>query len=228
MLRYIYGNDLRNHPLLADTMFQDRADQFKTRLGWEVSVDGAGFERDDYDSLNPLYVIWENEDGSHGGSMRLLPTTGPTMVNDHFSHLNDGVHITSPLIWECTRFCLSRGASSQVAAALMLAGGEIMHNFAIKHYVGVFDARMVRIYRAIGSSPEIVGSEGEGRERISVGLWEFTDEAREKVAKRAGIAPETSDAWFRQSFGPNAPGHPYRQMAHAPASPVAIAGRATA
>lgn len=228
MLRYIYGNDLRNHPTLSETMFQDRADQFKTRLGWEVSVDGDGHERDSYDTLNPLYVIWENEDGTHGGSMRLLPTTGPTMVNDHFSHLNDDVHITSPLIWECTRFCLSRNAGSQVAAALMQAGGEIMRNFAIKHYVGVFDARMVRIYRAIGSSPEIVGAQGEGRDRISVGLWEFTDEARERVAKRSGISAEQSDAWFQASFGPNVPGHPYRQMAHAPAATTAGLDRASA
>lgn len=228
MLRYIYGNDLHKHPRLSETMFKDRADQFKTRLGWEVTVDKDGSERDSYDSLNPLYVIWENEDGTHGGSMRLLPTTGPTMVNDYFNHINDGCHIVSPLIWECTRFCLSRGASSQVAAALMLAGGEIMHNFAIKHYVGVFDARMVRIYRAIGSSPEIVGAQGEGRDRISVGLWEFTDEARAKVAKRAGITPETSEEWFQASFGPNAPGHPYRQMAHAPATQAMSLGRATA
>ena len=228
MLRYIYGNDLRNHPELAETMFQDRADQFKARLGWDVSVDADGRERDSYDDLNPLYVIWENEDGTHGGSMRLLPTTGPTMVNDHFSHITDGTHIVSPLIWECTRFCLSRTAGSQVAAALMLAGGEIMRNFSIKHYVGVFDARMVRIYRAIGSSPEIVGAQGEGRDRISVGLWEFTDEARAKVAKRAGISPEQSEEWFNTSFGPNTPGHPYRQMAHAPAIGIQPLGRASA
>ncbi len=227
MLRYIYGNDLHKHPMLSETMFQDRADQFKERLGWEVSVDEAGHERDEYDSLNPLYVIWENENGTHGGSMRLLPTTGSTMVNDHFNHLNNGVHITSPLIWECTRFCLSPNAGSQVAAALMLAGGEIMRNFAIRHYVGVFDARMVRIYRAIGSSPEIVGSEGEGRDRISVGLWEFTDEARAKVARRAGITPEQSEEWFNTSFGPNQPGHPYRQMSHPPLEAPGL-GRATA
>jgi acyl homoserine lactone synthase len=162
-------------------------------------VDEDGQERDAYDAMNPLYVIWEQPDGSHGGSMRFLPTTGPVMVNDHFGHLTTGP-ITSPLIWECTRFCLARGAVPNVAAALMLGGGEIMQGFGIKHFVGVFDARMVRIYRMIGSSPEVLGSEGSGRDQISVGLWEFDEMAQAKVAARAGIAPEQSRFWFDHSF----------------------------
>jgi len=201
MIRYIYANDLHNYPTLESTMFRDRAEQFKTRLGWEVSVDDIGYERDEYDAINPLYVIWERPDGTHGGSMRLLPTVGPTMVNDHFGHLTDGVRIESPLIWECTRFCLAPGADGHTAAALMLAGGEVMRGFGVKHYVGVFDARMVRIYRVIGSSPDLMGSEGQGRDKISVGLWEFTDEARAKVAKRAGMSLELSEMWFEQAFG---------------------------
>ncbi len=202
MIRYIYGHDLHRFPRLAHSMFRDRADQFKTRLGWEVEVDAQGFERDRYDDENPLYVIWENADGSHGGSMRLLPTVGRTMVNDHFVHLTDGVRIESPLIWECTRFCLARGAAPGVAAALMLAGGEVMRQFGVQHYVGVFDARMVRIYRRIGSSPEVLGREGEGRAQISVGLWAFTAEAQARVAARAGIAPKTVTGWFEASFAP--------------------------
>ena len=201
MLRYVYGHKLAQFPKLHDTMFRDRADQFKTRLNWDVEVDANGFERDTYDAHNPLYVIWQKPDGSHGGSMRLLPTTGPTMVNDHFGHLIGGGTITSPLIWECTRFCLSRDAEPNVAAALMLAGGEIMVNFGIKHYVGVFDARMVRIYRLIGSSPEVIGSQRKGREQISVGLWEFTKDARAQVARRAGLSLEVSELWFQRSFG---------------------------
>ena len=79
MLCYIYAEDLHRFPRLRDTMFRDRAEQFKKRLGWAVSVNEAGEERDEYDDLNPLYVIWE-ADGRHGGSMRFLPTTGPTMA----------------------------------------------------------------------------------------------------------------------------------------------------
>lgn len=100
MIRYLYGDQLAKHPLLARAMFEDRADQFKTRLGWEVTVNADGQERDEYDDLNPLYVIWETATGVHGGSMRFLPTTGRTMVNDHFLDLTDGVPIQSPFIWE--------------------------------------------------------------------------------------------------------------------------------
>ena len=65
-------------------MFRDRAFQFKTRLKWKVDVDENGFERDEYDALNPLYVILENNLGRHEGSLRLLPTTGRCMINEKF------------------------------------------------------------------------------------------------------------------------------------------------
>lgn len=202
MLRYLYAQDLKSTPLLRDTMFRDRADQFKTRLGWEVTVDEQGEERDAYDDLNPLYVIWQKADGTHGGSMRFLPTTGKCMVNDHFLGLTGGVRIQSPLIWECTRFCLARGAEATIAAALMLGGGEILERFGLRHFVGVFDARMVRIYRRIGASPTVLGSSGSGREAISVGLWEFSAEAKARVARQAGLSEALSETWFKQAFKP--------------------------
>ena len=201
VIKYIYADALNEVPQLAQTMFTDRADQFKTRLGWDVDVQDNGHERDEYDDLNPLYVIYQKPDGCHGGSMRLLPSTGRTMVNEHFSDIMGGGEIRSPHIWECTRFCLSRSAEPRTAAALMLAGGEVMENFFVKHYVGVFDARMVRIYRMIGASPEVLGSVGEGRAQISIGLWSFSKEARERVSQKAGISAALSHHWFERSFG---------------------------
>lgn len=201
MIRYLYADQLSKFPLLQRTMFEDRADQFKTRLEWDVSVNSDGQERDEYDDLNPLYVIWEKADGTHGGSMRFLPTTGRTMVNDHFLNLTDGVAFQSPLIWECTRFCLSRDTDPGTAAALMLAGGEVMQNFGVRHFVGVFDARMVRIYNRIGAAPEVLGTQGTGRQAISVGLWEFTEAAQKQVSRIAGVSLEASRRWFAASFG---------------------------
>lgn len=202
MIRYLYADQLSKFPRLARTMFEDRGDQFKTRLQWEVEVDETGQERDDYDTLNPLYVIWEKVDGTHGGSMRFLPTTGRTMVNEHFLDLTDGVAFQSPLIWECTRFCLARDTEPGTAAALMLAGGEIMQGFGVKHFVGVFDGRMVRIYNRIGAAPEVLGTKGTGRQTVSVGLWEFSEAAQKQVSRVAGVSLEASRRWFDAAFGP--------------------------
>ncbi len=204
MLRYLYGDELHRYPELARSMFRDRADQFRTRLGWDVQVDANGEERDKYDALNPIYAIWEEEDGTHGGSMRFLPATGPVMVNDIFGHLTGGAPICSPLIWEATRFCLSRTAQARVAGAIMLTAGELMEGFGLSHVAGVFDARMVRLYRMLGASPEILGSEGQGRDRISVGLWPCSVEVNDRVASKAGLPRALSRLWFRNAFGPTA------------------------
>lgn len=201
MLRYIYGSDLARFPRLEESMFLDRADQFKHRLGWEVTLDTKGWERDEYDDLNPLYVIWENPDGTHGGSMRFLPTVGRTMVNDHFGNLTGGGPICDPGIWECTRFCLSPKSESRIAAALMLGGGELMRHFKLAQFAGVFDARMVRIYRMIGSSPVVLGESGTGRGKISLGLWSYSPQAHLRVAQSAGVSLALSEKWFQRSFG---------------------------
>ena len=201
MLRYVYADELSRFPRLAETMFRDRASQFHGRLNWEVSVDSDGYERDEYDALNPMYVIWEQPDGTHGGSLRFLPTTGQTMINDHFLDLTDGVKIQSPLIWECTRFCLAPGADARVSAALMLGGHEIGTASYLSHAVGVFDARMVRIYRRLGWGPIILGTSGTGRDAISVGLWAFEAERRPMLLARAGVSSEVSRHWYTRAFG---------------------------
>ena len=201
MIRYLYADQLAANPVLARSMYRDRAQQFAERLGWEVSVNAAGEERDQYDALNPLYVIWEDEMERHGGSMRFLSTVGRTMVNEHFLHLTDGVRIESPLIWECTRFCLSPGAGQHVAAALMLAGGEILQGFGLEQFVGVFDARMVRIYRQIGASPRLLGTDKSGPSPISAGLWTYDPLDRLRILHRVGVSAAISERWVARSLG---------------------------
>lgn len=205
MIRFIYANELRAYPVLAESMFRDRAEQFKNRLGWDVDVNEYGWERDEYDALNPLYIVWIDANGRHAGSMRTLPTVGRTMTNEHFTHLTDGVSIVSPLIWECTRFCLAPGASSRVAAGLLLAGLEMGLRFGLDQALGVFDARMPRIYGRLGHSPDIIGSSGEGRDGVSVGLWAITEEARAEISRRSGISLDEVANWFDASFSADLP-----------------------
>lgn len=199
MIRFLHTHELVRFPVLARTMFQDRARQFRDRLGWRVSVDVQGRERDEYDDCNPLYVIWQNPDGSHGGSLRLLPTTGRVMVNEVFSDLLPDGPIRDGQIWECTRFCLAPRAGGAVAAALMQAGGEVMRHCGVDRFVGVFDAPMVRVYSRIGSRPRILGQSGRGRAAIGVGLWHYSEATRAALEARSGINAEHMTSWFQAS-----------------------------
>jgi acyl homoserine lactone synthase len=205
MIRYVYADQLSTLPSLAESMFKDRATQFKDRLDWDVTVDVNGFELDEYDHLNPLYIIWEDADGRHGGSLRIMPTVGRIMTNEHFTHLTDGVTISSPLIWECTRFCLAPGASSQVAAALLAAGIELGLRFGLSQAIGVIYTRGLGIYRRIGHMPDIIGTGGEGRETISVCVWDISEEARAEISRRCGIPESVFGRWFDASFAVHQP-----------------------
>lgn len=204
MLHYIYGHDLARFPRFRETMFRHRACQFRDRLGWDVTVDAAGQERDEYDALDPLYVIWERPDGSHGGSMRFLPTLGRTMIAEHFARLTGNIRIESPLIWECTRFCLAPGAEGRVTAALVLGAGEIMERFHLSHFIGVFDRRMERIYHRLRVQPDVIGHQGEGRDRIGVGLWEMRHQAWEPMLALAGVSRAMSRQWLDRSLAVSA------------------------
>lgn len=201
MLRYLYAEQLNNFPRLSETMFKDRAAQFHARLGWEVEVDETGYERDSYDDLNPMYIIWEKPDGTHGGSLRLLPTTGDNMLADHFLNLTGVALIESPRIWECTRFCLAPGAEPTVSSALMLGVLETGLSLGLTHVAGVFDARMIRVYRRVGWGPTILGSDGAGRDAISAGLWPCSPEYRARLLGRAGVSRELSNYWIARSTG---------------------------
>jgi acyl homoserine lactone synthase len=203
MLYYLYSDELDNYPKLKKTMFRDRAIQFGDRLNWDVSIDENGYERDLDDGQNPMYVIWSRADGTHGGSIRIMPTTAPCMLNDHFSDIAGGT-ITSPLIWECTRFCLSPDIvdqSARISAAIMLAVCEVGMRFQLQHVVGVFDPRISRIYRVLGWSPDVIGQSGLGREKIQVGLWSFSEASRQRLCEKSGVTPELSSLWIVRAFG---------------------------
>ncbi len=223
MFKLIYGDDLFDFPTLANQMFQDRRAQFHEDFGWELDVDDLGREIDKYDLMNPLYVILRDPDGRHLGSGRLMPTTGPTMIADHFSDMTDGVRIASPLIWEVTRVFIARRGEGSIrnAAALMWAGCQIARKAGVEFLVGVTAARMVRVFTACGWKPDVIGQRSVGTDSaISACLWEVSQETCDRLAARAEIVQhEISLSVYRRPV-------PARAMAMAgpPAAPVTAGG----
>ena len=194
-IKLVTGMDLANHGDLLGKMFQARKRLFADRLGWDVRVNADGWEVDQYDPLNPLYLIATDEGGTHQGSLRLLPTTGDTMLRDVFAATFDDTVIESPLIWECTRFCIEGGKSDKVAAglhrattALLLGICETGLRAGIQQIVGVFDRRMIPIYRRGGWAPEVVGESGTGREAVYLGVWDVTEDYATAIRQAGGLA----------------------------------------
>ncbi len=200
MIRFLTTEALERHPKLADGMFRDRAVQFRGRLGWPVQVDDAGRERDQYDPLPAVYIVWQMPDGTHGGSMRAMPTAGRTMAAEHFADICGGA-IRDPGIWECTRLALAPGAPRHVAPALMLGGQVFGLALGLARAVGVFDAPMTRIYARLGWPPEVLGRRGDARTGIGAGLWDFSPEIMDRLAARSGVAAADAQDWFERDMG---------------------------
>ena len=185
MISFFHASQIESHADLAAHMFRDRATQFRDRMRWNVTVDEMGWETDQYDLLDPVYIVVHDRDGGHAGSMRLLPTTGRTMLGEVFPHLVDHRMKRDAAIWECTRFCLSPGATAGVAQLLLLAAFEGGRAHGARQAYGVFDSPMVRVYRRLGWEPQVLGREGG----ISAGIWTFTDEVHRRLCADTGLAP---------------------------------------
>ncbi|MDD2795756.1 acyl-homoserine-lactone synthase [Acidocella sp.] len=181
MIITLSQDDRIEHPALFDQMFQSRAAVFHDRLGWDVVVKD-GHEVDRYDEqADTVYLLAVDEHQQVRGSLRLLATTGPTMLQSEFRHFfDDDVDVSAPTIWECTRFCVPPvlGRTEQdmgiVSAELLIGLCELCIASGIEFVVGVYDTPMTRIYARIGWCPEVLARARPEIGNITAGIWEAT------------------------------------------------------
>jgi acyl homoserine lactone synthase len=142
--------------LLAE-MYRLRRRVFKDRLDWSVSVSGD-LELDVYDALSPTYLI-AISDSAVIGCVRLLPTTGPTMLADTFPVLLGGqAPPRDDRILESSRFCVDTQRAAELVEAglnrvtfvLFAAMIESVRAANAESIVTVTDVRMERILRRAG------------------------------------------------------------------------------
>lgn len=188
MIVTVEPHNANKHALLLDKMFRLRARVFHGRLGWDVHVT-EGKERDQYDDAGPLYLIYADDDTQEvKGCLRLLPTTGPTLLADIFADtLPDAVHMSAPTIWECTRFCLDvsvlrdRDEVIFTSAVLVAALGDVAIRSGIESIIGNFDSAMLRLYRRLGCEIEVLGSTGRYGRPVYLGLFPISDKILARV-----------------------------------------------
>jgi N-acyl-L-homoserine lactone synthetase len=197
MIRIFNRNTGKQNPGDLDAMFQLRKRVFHDLLKWDVSVRG-NWEIDDYDDANPLYVLsYSDETGHLRGSLRLLPTLGPNMLDDTFPILlGDSPQVRSASVWESSRFCIDptisqdRG-SNQVtiaAAELMCGVGELGLSSGLSHIVTVTDVFLERMFRRMGCPGERIGEPQRIGSVYAVAVaWEVTIDLLDRMKTVAEI-----------------------------------------
>lgn len=196
MIYLVNGADAGRYRQWIDEMHRIRAKVFHDRLGWDVAVED-GRERDVFDGMNPLYLLSVDARGRVQGSLRLLPTTGPNMLRDVFpSLLGPGEAVESATIWESSRFSIdpdrpaevTPGKLNRVTTELLCGIVEVGLMVGLDFVVSVFDARMVRIFRAAGCPADMIGAPQKiGKVMTYAGLFEISEAAWSAIAAAGGI-----------------------------------------
>ncbi len=185
----------RHLDLLA-AMYRLRRRVFKDRLDWSVSVSGD-LELDVYDALNPTYLIAVSDDVVIG-CVRLLPTTGPTMLVETFPELLGGKTLPcSSKIIESSRFCVDTQLAAQLGGnglnratfILFAAMIESLQGADADSIVTVTDTRMERILRRANWPLErIAPPQRIGETMALAGFLHASHETLAAMYRQAGVA----------------------------------------
>ncbi|WP_454703071.1 acyl-homoserine-lactone synthase [Agrobacterium burrii] len=172
---------------LLRQMHRLRAAVFGERLEWDVSITEAG-ERDEYDDLDPTFILAVTRDEKVVGSARLLPATGPTMLEQTFPQLLASGSLTaSASVIESSRFCVDttlsagRGRGQLHLATLTMFAGIIEWAIAngYNEIVTATDLRFERILNRAGwplkrlGEPVVIGNTTAVAGRLSAGRETF-------------------------------------------------------
>lgn len=152
---------LANNSLLNDRVLNNiyalRYKVFYERLKWNVSYDN-GLEKDDFDSLDPMYMLAIRQ-SSLEGCWRILPTTGKYMLKDTFPQLLRGeVAPQDPAIFELSRFAVSASQNKlDINNSMNSITFEMIRNIynyavdhKIKNYVTVTSVGLERLLVRMG------------------------------------------------------------------------------
>ena len=196
MIRLIPGSQRAQFPREVARMHEIRKRTFHDRLNWQVRT-LRSWEIDEFDALDPLYLISIGPDGAVRGSLRLLPTTGPNMLVDVFPELlPDGTRIESATIWESSRFSVDQEAAAERSENLLnRTTGELLIGIVevgllagLTEVVSVYDAMFARILKRADCTAELIGKPARiGTVMGYAALFEISDRMLQNLRKASGI-----------------------------------------
>lgn len=116
MLRLIAGMSSEINQSVMNGLAEYRYEIFVKKMGWPLSCH-EGFEQDEFDRPDTFYAIVLDPDNSVRGCARLLPTTKPYLLSEHFVHLMGGASLPNhPRTWELSRFAITPSKTGTTSA----------------------------------------------------------------------------------------------------------------
>jgi acyl-homoserine lactone synthase len=123
--------------LLAE-MFRHRHEIFVREKGWDLQS-RDGLECDKYDTGDTVYLIEFDGSSKIGASMRLNPTDGPCLLEDHFADMCERPIPRGRDVWELTRGAVSADLRrSGIYGRVICAMVEAALLWGVKKGIGIF------------------------------------------------------------------------------------------
>jgi N-acyl-L-homoserine lactone synthetase len=194
MVLVVHKGNAARHKRELDAMFRDRKAIFIDMHKWNLVADGP-YERDQFDGDDAVYLIAADpQTGAHLSSLRLLPTTGRTLLAEIFPQLCDGPPPKDADVWEVTRICFAphlRGsARKEVFKQIALAAAEIGLLYGIRRYSVMAYLSFLPEVLAMGweSAPLGIPQHVDEREPVSAFTLEIDAVTLKKLREQWGVA----------------------------------------
>jgi N-acyl-L-homoserine lactone synthetase len=214
MIALLPGEARAHFPRFMDEMLDLRLSVARSRHGRSSGPVHRLAALDYFDSLDPLYVLALDDNERVAGALRLLPTTGGTMLNDAFAAaLPEGRRIESPLIWEASRWTL-RGVEDPVRQApymdrtigqLGVALNEIAEAAALTHLIAVCDSavhQLLSLRGCAGDPLALLRVDGVGTHVVHYEVGAALDAQFRRLARDAALSSvNLADVERRRSSG---------------------------
>lgn len=183
---------------LLEASYRLRKKVFFDRLGWSVAVSGDQ-EIDAYDTEDALYLVWCSPCGDMlYGHIRIMPTSGPTLLNDVFGATHGhNTDLIGDDIFEGTRMCIDDDLIARDFPTLAPGAGfnlmflalcEAGLSLGVRRLVSNFEPALSRIYRRAGLDYTLHGrADGYGRYPVCCASFEVSLAVLARMRRVIGI-----------------------------------------
>ncbi len=185
MLTIVVGRQAQLQVSIEAELAAYRYKVFVEYLGWDLPIERAGAERDQFDRPDTLYVMVKDRGNRICGCARLLPTDEPYLLGTVFPHLMGNQPMpASADVWELSRYTTqlvdgeiaSREEAAERFRELLKAVCETAFAHGAKRLVTFSYVGVERIARNFGIHVHRVGPTQMIDGRAVVAFWIELDE----------------------------------------------------